>query len=369
MLRDCILTRSHLNAVLEILGDDDKFARCREYVSIAHAEIERVQAEIIATAASRPRFLHRTMSVTVDRSNEPLPIRAGDSNSWEDSYGQQLADGRLSSMFPAAAGMEADLQSRRKYDVKAARITSVIEQCQLSIAYQPIYKLEDRRIAGLECLSRFPAAPVRAPDLWFAEAAEVGRQVELELLAIRLALQELSDLPTDIYVALNVSPDTILSGQLPAALEGMAPEQIVLEITEHTSVEDYAFLTRALQPLRQRGLRIAVDDAGAGYASLRHVLQLKPEMIKLDVTLTRNIDEDLARRALASALIAFAKETGSLIIAEGVEAASELAVLRRLGAHQAQGHVFSKPMSLAELLDLLEQELSVPREFPPKAPK
>ncbi|MEC5325861.1 hypothetical protein [Aurantimonas sp. A3-2-R12] len=161
MLRDCILTRSHLNAVLEILGDDDKFARCREYVSIAHAEIERVQAEIIATAASRPRFLHRTMSVTVDRSNEPLPIRAGDSNSWEDSYGQQLADGRLSSMFPAAAGMEADLQSRRKYDVKAARITSVIEQCQLSIAYQPIYKLEDRRIAGLECLSRFPAAPVR----------------------------------------------------------------------------------------------------------------------------------------------------------------------------------------------------------------
>ncbi|MEC5325818.1 EAL domain-containing protein [Aurantimonas sp. A3-2-R12] len=209
--------------------------------------------------------------------------------------------------------------------------------------------------------------PVRAPDLWFAEAAEVGRQVELELLAIRLALQELSDLPTDIYVALNVSPDTILSGQLPAALEGMAPEQIVLEITEHTSVEDYAFLTRALQPLRQRGLRIAVDDAGAGYASLRHVLQLKPEMIKLDVTLTRNIDEDLARRALASALIAFAKETGSLIIAEGVEAASELAVLRRLGAHQAQGHVFSKPMSLAELLDLLEQELSVPREFPPQS--
>ena len=131
----------------------------------------------------------------------------------------------------------------------------------------------------------------------------------------------------------------------------------MLEITEHAHVDDYDQLLGALQPLRQAGVRVAVDDAGAGYASLQHILQLKPDLIKLDMALTRNIDADRPRRALASALIGFAQETGSRIIAEGVETAGELAVLRDLGVEKAHGFFLGRPTSLEHALKLIAREL------------
>jgi EAL domain-containing protein (putative c-di-GMP-specific phosphodiesterase class I) len=130
----------------------------------------------------------------------------------------------------------------------------------------------------------------------------------------------------------------------------------VLEITEHSAVADYAKISRSLEALRRRGLRIAVDDAGAGYASLRHILNLRPDLIKLDISLTRRIDRDDARRALASALIGFARVTSSEIIAEGVETASELKALKALGAGKAQGFHLGKPMSLESARQLCMQK-------------
>lgn len=118
---------------------------------------------------------------------------------------------------------------------------------------------------------------------------------------------------------------------------------IVLEITEHSTVQDYDKLEYTLRPLRARGMRLAVDDAGAGHSSFRHILRLQPEYIKLDISLTRNIDADPARRALAAALIGFASETGSELIAEGVETEAELATLRALGIHKAQGYLLGRP--------------------------
>lgn len=353
VLRDCIATRSHLDTVLKILGDDKMFVRCRESVSAAIAAIENVQAEIVATGGSginradRDRLRGRS-----DGSNVPLPIQAGGGHRDKDSGGR-IRSMSTPPLLSDSATIGAAHELREGYHLKAARIRGVIERGELLVAYQPIYRLDELRIVGLECLSRFPTGLARPPDLWFAEAAEVGLRVELELLAVRAALQELPVLPADIYVTLNVSPETILSGLLPTSLERMPPDRIVLEITEHALIDDYGPLTRALDAMRRRGLSVAVDDAGAGYASLRHVLELKPEIIKLDVSLIRHIDVDLARRALVSALIAFAEKIGSRIVAEGVEAASELAVLTGLGAHTAQGHVLSRPLPLSEISSLL----------------
>lgn len=137
----------------------------------------------------------------------------------------------------------------------------------------------------------------------------------------------------------------------------------MLEITEHAHVEDYNCLLQAIEPLRARGVRLAVDDAGAGYSSLQHILQLQPDLIKLDIGLTRSIDLDPARRALASALVSFARETGSHIIAEGVETASELAALRSIGVDKAQGYFLGRPMHLEAAVRLFDQQELAARQI------
>lgn len=141
----------------------------------------------------------------------------------------------------------------------------------------------------------------------------------------------------------------------------LPPERIVLEITEHAHIEDYDQLLRALEPLRARGVRLAVHDAGAGYAGLQHILQIHPDLIKLDIGLTRSIDLDPARRALASALTVFAREVGCRIIAEGVETASELAALRAIGIEKAQGYFLGRSTPLADAVDLVGQQTSAKR--------
>ena len=246
--------------------------------------------------------------------------------------------------------IERDTLGQRAQAEKSSRITAALAARQPSIVYQPVYDLATSRLAGLESLSRFQMEPQRTPDKWFAEAAEVGMSVELELAAIRTALHALHSMPPDAYLSVNCSPKTILRGELQNLLRGIDVKRLVLEITEHDYIEDYPGLLAALAPLRAFGLRTAIDDAGAGYASLRHVLHIQPELIKLDISLTRHIDRDLKRRALASALIAFARETQAHIVAEGVETEAELRTLKLLGAGCAQGYFLARPLPLAEAI-------------------
>ncbi|MBD8472814.1 EAL domain-containing protein [Pseudomonas sp. CFBP 8770] len=245
-----------------------------------------------------------------------------------------------------AERLESDLQMVRDHDDKALRVLEAIESDQPRVVYQPIYDLHTMHVAGWECLSRFNGQPARTPDVWFKEAAEVGLGKELECLAIAVALAGLAQLAPGTYLSINCSPELVLSGRLLGLFENYPAERLVLEITEHAVVQDYASLQVALQPLRLRGVRVAIDDAGAGYASMRHILQVRPDIIKLDMSLTRGIDQDFQRRAMASALIAFARETGSVIIAEGVETEAELAQLKRLGAANAQGFLLGRPEPL-----------------------
>lgn len=216
-------------------------------------------------------------------------------------------------------------------------------QGALSMVYQPIYHLPAQRVVGFESLARFQIEPRRSPDQWFGEAAAVGLGVALEFKAANAALGNLERLPDDIFVTVNFSPKAIVDAALRDVLAPLPLDRIVIEVTEHCVTSNYAEIAAALAPLRARGLRLAVDDAGAGYASFRHILSLAPDIIKLDIALTRDIDTDTARRSLARALIGFANATGSEIVAEGVERADELAVLRELGVNKVQGYFIGKP--------------------------
>lgn len=241
-----------------------------------------------------------------------------------------------------------ELEAVKADEEKRRRVTSAIDEGQPSIVYQPIVCLETHRAVGFECLARFAAEPLRPPDAWFDEAAEVGLGTALEIVALRKALAAFPAFPPEVYLAVNASPRTIMSSGFADALGGAPADRIVVEVTEHASVADYHDLASVVMAMRQRGIRLAVDDAGAGYASMRHILNLQPDLIKLDMELTRNIDLDLARRALAAALIGFARDTGSQIVAEGVETASELKTLRGLGIKTAQGYLLGRPMALAD---------------------
>jgi EAL domain-containing protein (putative c-di-GMP-specific phosphodiesterase class I) len=144
-------------------------------------------------------------------------------------------------------------------------------------------------------------------------------------------------------VSVNLSPEMVLGDGFEDLLRGMPPERLVIEITEHAIVHDYRAIGNALAPIRKAGAQLAVDDAGAGYASFRHILHLHPEIIKLDMSLTRDVDTDTRRQALAAALTEFARRVGSRIVAEGVETAGELDMLRSIGPMFGQGYLFAKP--------------------------
>lgn len=248
----------------------------------------------------------------------------------------------------AAAQIEAELTLSSRQASVVEQISKVIERDNLTIFYQPIYRLADNRVIGVEALSRFPDQDRRGTAEWFAEAAQFGLGQALELAAFRAALRSISQLPEDVYLAINVSPQLVIGGGLSELLANVAPGRVVLELTEHAIITDLGLFHRSLEPLRSR-VRIAIDDAGAGYSGLRHILDVHPDIIKLDLSLTRNIDKDPARHALATAMIAFCRKTGSQIVAEGVETAEELETLGQLGTDCAQGYFLQRPKPLAAL--------------------
>ena len=232
-----------------------------------------------------------------------------------------------------------------KRKLEWSRVRGVLDRDDIDIEFQPVFDLADCRIVSLEALARFWTEPMRSPSAWFAEAAEVGLGVELELAAIRSALQRLVDFPPEVALALNVSPTTALDRRFCELLLDVA-DRVVIEITEHAQVDDYEELQRALAPLRQRGAQVAIDDVGAGFANLRHILRLAPDIVKLDLSLTQEISRDPAREALATSLVGFAEGVGASIVAEGISSDEDLAVLRALGVAYGQGFYLARPSSL-----------------------
>ena len=230
---------------------------------------------------------------------------------------------------------------------RLARIDAAIAVDGLRMVFQPIVELKDARVVGYEALARFTGPPQRSPDQWFAEADAVGRGTELELLAVERAIAQFAALPNDALVSLNVSPGVARTAALEASLARLPGSRTVLELTEHSRIRDYEPLQRCLDRYRERGVRIAVDDAGAGYAGLQHILNLRPDVIKLDLMLVRNVDTDPARRALCACLVRFADEIGAEVVAEGIETAAEFETVRSLGIRWGQGFFLGRPVQLS----------------------
>ncbi len=156
--------------------------------------------------------------------------------------------------------------------------------------------------------------------------------------------------PPGVFLAVNVSPAAVSTARFGALASAMPrPEAIVVELTEHAPVDDYAPLRATLAPLRRAGLRLAVDDAGAGYASLRHVLELAPDVIKLDMTLVAGIDREPAQRSLVSSLVQFAGEVGATVIAEGIESPAQRRGIVDAGVGLGQGFLFGRPARYASV--------------------
>lgn len=231
---------------------------------------------------------------------------------------------------------------RRDSD-KVDRIERAITGEGVSVVFQPIVDLHSGSVTGAEALTRFASEPYRPPNVWFADAASIGMGVELELLAARLALSHLDQLAPKIYLSINLSPVAVRAAAAEGLFDGLDGGRIAVELTEHEEIEDYEAFIQALAALRARGIKVVIDDAGSGFASLRHILRISPDIIKLDISLTRDIDADPARRALASALTVFARSTGARIVAEGIETAGEMAALIALGIRYGQGYFLGKP--------------------------
>lgn len=239
---------------------------------------------------------------------------------------------------PDAARVLATQRARR-------RIEHIIHNELLMTAFQPIVDVQSSAIVGVEALSRFIEDPGAAPDLWFAEASAIGLGSELELRALRTALTAAQALPPHLYISVNVAPTTCLEQALGQVIaeSGIDPRRLILEVTEHSPVADYEPLTAVLTELRADGIRIAVDDAGAGFASGQHILRIRPDVIKLDRGIVTAIDSEPGQRALAAGMIAFAANIGAQVTAEGVETLRESACVRELGVDCVQGFLYGRP--------------------------
>jgi EAL domain-containing protein (putative c-di-GMP-specific phosphodiesterase class I) len=250
-----------------------------------------------------------------------------------------------------------DLQARAVSAAQAAEDRDRMHHTLLAVVagegrhpvLQPIVDLATGRTIAAEGLTRFTAtSPAceggRSPAQWFDDAARLGLRDELELASAGAVLDLLEDaVPPGLAVTVNLGPSAMVGDQLGGLLAERPLDRIVVEVTEHSPVADYDLLARTLQPYRDQGLRLAVDDAGAGYASLRHVLAVRPDFIKVDMALVRGSDADLARRTLLTVLARFAEATSCRLLAEGVETAGELRAVRSCGVHLGQGYLLGRP--------------------------
>lgn len=257
-----------------------------------------------------------------------------------------------------AATTEQEQQSKRnvrptqRSGPSPSQIIEAIQQKTLEIVYQPIVDLHhirsNRRVVGYEALSRFTAG---SPPEWFGAAWEAGIGVELELEAIRAAVAGFANAPHRVFLALNVSMETLMSSQLAGSLSGMSPSRIVLELSETTVIDNYQRAKVYLDRLTRRGFRLAFDDLAPGRIDLWYLVRLRPAMVKIDISLVRDIDAEPGKRSLVNGLKWLGEVLKSQIVAEGIERTEELEILTRIGVPYGQGYLLGRPGPLEEPIE------------------
>jgi diguanylate cyclase (GGDEF)-like protein len=265
-------------------------------------------------------------------------------------------DANLSELANAALDVakRAGGNQTRKYDSDQVSAIPSIKQQRAEIdallaletpikpVYQPLVELSTGRLIGFEALSRFNAEEHRSPDAWFNQAARCGRGLALEMAAITAALAGAQNRPAGTYLSLNFSPSALGSPKLMAILPRNMSD-IVVEVTEHELASEDGALEDGLAKMRARGARIAVDDAGAGYAGLNQVMRVQPDVIKLDRSLIEGVHSDSAKSALVEFFVMFARRVGAAVCTEGIETLDELRTLINLGVTYGQGYLLGRP--------------------------
>ena len=231
------------------------------------------------------------------------------------------------------------LSARRRETDDRTALQDVIDTSAFTPFFQPIVDLWDGSVVGYEALTRFSDG--RPPNVVFAAAARAGLGIELEMACLRASIAASERLPAGAHLSLNASPELVLSGTL-ASLLSTVTRPIVVEITEHVAIEDYEGLRCELKRLGPT-VRVAVDDAGAGYASFRHILELAPDFVKIDINLVRGIDAEPARQALIAGMGYFAVKRGLRLVAEGIETQKEIEALRALAVPYGQSYLLGRP--------------------------
>ena len=244
----------------------------------------------------------------------------------------------------ADAKLEAGLQTRRS----SRQVLKLILAGDLNVRFEPIVHLETAQVIGYEALTRGPArTELVNPVQLFHEAESAGLLFELDCLCRKLALEQASVLPRGKMLFLNCLPTAI--GDPNLRVEGLRkvlenyelrPSDLVLEISESESIENFGVFREVSDSCREVGVRIAIDDAGTGYASLEAIMEITPDFIKTDMGLVRGIDSDPPRQEVVRALASVARGIGAQVIAEGIETDAELRALRELGVRYGQGYFF-----------------------------
>ena len=249
----------------------------------------------------------------------------------------------LTEYAAVVAGLLApELRLRLRSEELRAATRRTIDERAFETVFQPVVELAGGAIVGFEALSRFSDG--QSPEASFGAAEAAGLGLELEVATLRSALSAVRQLPPGAWLSVNVSPALATRRGILGGLLSQVDRQVVIEITERTAIADYSAVRRAIDAVAG-DIRLAVDDAGAGFASLRHIVELRPQYVKLDRGLIAGIEEDPARQAMVAGMVYFANETGCALIAEGVETEGERRTLRRLGVPFGQGYLLGRPAS------------------------
>lgn len=258
-------------------------------------------------------------------------------------------DHALMQVLASAASvlLEPEVRENERRGAVEARLAPLMEAGGPVVVLQPIVELATGRRTGAEALSRFPREWGMAPDVVFAQAHSIGAGDRLELLALSRAGELLAEV--EGYVSMNVSPSTLLTPECTEVLSRMPLDRVLLELSEHDPVKDYDLLHAALAPLREAGMRLAIDDVGAGFSSLRHILLTSPDVIKLDRTLVDGVSADPVLRTLVTSLSDLADGVGASVVAEGIEVAADAEMLLACGIGYGQGWHYGRPGPAADL--------------------
>lgn len=246
---------------------------------------------------------------------------------------------------------QADAREAQDAEERGRRLREIIDTEAVRTLVHPMVRLDDLSVIGYEALSRGPeATEFERPDKLFKAAYDADMVVRLERLCRKRALEAAKELPPDRLMFINVEPEAVADPELREVVftsllaeAGLRPEHVVLEITERTAIQDFCAFRSTIEYLRMLGFSIAIDDAGAGYGSLQCLAEVRPEWVKIDMSLVRGIDSDEVRRQLVESMRSFAAKVGVKLVAEGVETVEELAVLREIGVEYGQGFLFARP--------------------------